>query len=206
MAEAAKAKFEKERSDVLKALPDELKDTFGTIGFCPGEEDDDDDDNNNNEANTNASPQAPYMQPVLIVSPYDVPPKPVRDIYWMDAFTKAKRSKAKLKKLDYLVYVYGSDDPDDCYNFVSHDEFVSLEEGKTNGFDIVPPALASKKESERTESESKLVRAIEEMKADLTKKPGDRKHGEPFLEGYEKLKAKEEGVVSSPPPSKKQKT
>jgi len=213
MAEAAKAKFEKEREDVLKALPDELKDVFGTIGFSPGEEDDDD-----NEGGVSTPPSAtttPYMQPVLIVSPYDVPPKPVRDIYWMDAFSKAKRSKAKLKKLDYLVYVYGSDDPDDCYNFLTHDDFVPLEQAQKNGLDVLPKAVADKPESERTESETKLVRALEEMRADITKAPGDRKHGSPFLERHEKLQVKEaeaetkkNGLPSSspPPPAKKQKT
>jgi len=204
MSDDAKSKFEKERDDVLKTLPDHLKDAFGTIGFGPGEEDDDDDEGNNS---TNLKPAQPYMNPVLIVSPYDVPPKPIRDIYWMDAFSKAKRSKAKLKKLDYLVYVYGSDDPGDCYNFVSHDDFVPLEEGQKNGLDILPKVVADKLESERTGSEAKLVRAIEEMKADLPKAKGDRKHGEDFLEGYEKLMAKEkETDKASPPPAKKRKT
>eukprot|EP00531_Pseudo-nitzschia_arenysensis_P020217 CAMPEP_0116146036 /NCGR_PEP_ID=MMETSP0329-20121206/16942_1 /TAXON_ID=697910 /ORGANISM="Pseudo-nitzschia arenysensis, Strain B593" /LENGTH=194 /DNA_ID=CAMNT_0003641741 /DNA_START=235 /DNA_END=819 /DNA_ORIENTATION=- len=194
MADATKAKFEKERNDILKTLPDELKDSFGTIGFGPGEEDD--------EENSNPQSQ-PYMQPVLIVSPYDVPPKPIRDIYWMQAYSKAKRSKAKLKKLDYLVYVYGSDDPDDCYHFVTHEDFVPLEQARNLGFDVLPKAIAEKPESERTESETKLVRALNEMKADVPKPKGDRKHGSPFLENYEKLLAKE---TKSQPPSKKQKT
>ncbi|VEU40763.1 unnamed protein product [Pseudo-nitzschia multistriata] len=206
MAEAAKAKFEKEKSDVLKALPDEIKDVFGTIGFCPGEDDDDEEDSGEkNEATARSDPAEPYMQPVLIVSPYDVPPKPIRDIYWMDAFTKAKRSKAKLKKLDYLVYVYGSDDPDDCYNFVSHEDFVTLEEGRASGFDVLPPAVAAKSEEERTASEKKLVRAVEALNNDLAKTPEERrKHGASFLEGYEKIKAKED--AKDQPPAKKQKT
>lgn len=208
MADAAKAKFEKERDDVLKALPAELKDAFRTIGFCRGDEDIADDDED-----ADPSAPAPYMQPVLIVSPYDVPPKPIRDIYWMDAFSKAKRSKAKLKKLDYLVYVYGSDDPGDCYNFVSHEDFVPLERGQKEGMDVLPKEIADKPESERTEAEAKLVRALQEMRADLSKAPGDRKHGEPFLEGYEKLLAKEaetkkkkKDEPAATPPAKKQKT
>ncbi len=198
MADAAKAKFEKEKNDILKALPDELKDAFGTIGFCPGDEDD--------EEETSSTP--PYMQPILIVSPFDVPPKPVRDIYWIDAFSKAKRSKAKLKKLAYLVYIYGSDDPDDCYNFVSHEDFIPLEEAQSKGLDVLPKAIAEKAESDRTESETKLARGLEEMKADLPKAKGDRKHGPAFLEIHEKLLAKEEEKKeqSSPPPAKKQKT
>jgi len=207
MADAAKAKFEKERNDVLKALPDELKDLFGTIGFCPGEEDDDDEEETTDSAPPPTKAQA-FMQPVLIVSPYDVPPKPIRDIYWMDAFSKAKRSKAKLKKLDYLVYVYGSDDPDDCYNFLSHEDFVPLEQAKSKGLDVLPTAIADKPADKRTGSETRLARALEEMKADLPKAPGERrKHGSPFLEAHEKLLAKEQqNGQSSPPPAKKQKT
>mmetsp|Transcript_13931 Transcript_13931/g.29332 ORF Transcript_13931/g.29332 Transcript_13931/m.29332 type:complete len:231 (-) Transcript_13931:88-780(-) len=209
MAEAQQAKFEKEKLEVLKALPDEIKDLFGTIGFCLGEEDDDETDdekgNSNKAAETGQHPP-PFMQPILIVSPYDVRPKPVRDIYWMDAFTKAKRSKAKLKKLDYLVYVYGSDDPDDCYNFVAHEDFVTFEQGRASGFDVLPPTVAAKSESLRTSSENKLVRGIEEMKIDLVKTPEDRrKHGSPFLEAHEKLQAKEKEEAKGQPPAKKQK-
>lgn len=197
MAEEAKEKFEKEKSDVLKALPKEIRESFGTIGFSPRAEDDDDE----------AASQLPYLQPVLIVSPYDVPPKPIRDIYWMDAFTKAKRSKAKLKKLDYLAYVYGSDNPNDCYNFVTHEDFVTLEEGKTNGFGVIPPEVSSKPESERTSAENKLVRGIEEMNVELAKAPEDRRnHGTPFLEAHEKLQSKDREDSKDQPPAKKQKT
>jgi len=200
MAEDAKQKWEKERTDVLKALPDNLTEAFGTIGFCPGELDED-------ENNQSSALAQPYMQPVLIVSPYDVPPKPVRDIYWMDAFSKAKRSKAKLKKLDYLVYVYGSDDPDDCYNFVKHEDFISLEESQKQRLDVLPSAIAEKPASDRTDAENKLARALDEMRADIPKARGDRKYGEPFLEGHEKMLAKEaEKAQSAPPPAKKQKT
>ena len=45
---------------------------------------------------------------------------------------------------------------------------------------------------------------MKEMKADLPKAPGDRKHGEPFLERYEALLAKEK--EDQEPAAKKQKT
>lgn len=189
----AKEKFEKEREEILKSLPEEVKSMFGVIGFCRGEEEEDDDDD---EEKVSA---IPYYQPVLIVSPYDVPPKPVRDIYWMDSYTKAKRSKAKLKKLDHLVYVYGSDDPDDCYNFVTHDDFISYEDGLRKDYNTIPDFISSKPDADKTEFETRLIRGMEEMKLDVDKVPSDRKHGTPFLERYEKLK-KGDG-----PPSKKQK-
>eukprot|EP00539_Tryblionella_compressa_P012883 CAMPEP_0178824176 /NCGR_PEP_ID=MMETSP0746-20121128/5538_1 /TAXON_ID=913974 /ORGANISM="Nitzschia punctata, Strain CCMP561" /LENGTH=79 /DNA_ID=CAMNT_0020485835 /DNA_START=112 /DNA_END=348 /DNA_ORIENTATION=- len=68
-----KARFEAERDKVLSEIPQALKDKFGTIGFCTVEDDDDE--------------TKVYYQPVLIVNPFEVPPKPVRDIYWMDMFT-----------------------------------------------------------------------------------------------------------------------
>lgn len=189
MSKVAKAKLEKEKAQVLKVLPDEIKGFFGSIGFV-------------------ANDEGSVMQPILIVSPYDVPPKPVRDIYWMDAFSKAKGSKARLKELDHLVYLYGSDDPDDCYIFIEQEDFVSLEEGMESGLDILPEHIASKAPEERTETEQKLVRALEEMKADIPKAPEDRKHGNPFLERYEILLSKEKGGddSSSQPKTKKQKT
>lgn len=161
------------------------------IGFCPGDEDDDDSDSDDDDDDSKPkAPFVPYFQPVLI-SPYDVPPKPVRDIYWMDAFTKAKRSKAKLKKLDYLVYVYGSNNPNDCYNFVNQSEFVSYEDGLKQGY--------CEENQEQQLSNKRLTRGLKEMKMDLQKEPTDRRKDhvdEPFRERYE-----DDG-----PPSKKQKT
>ena len=153
----------------------------GQIGFAPSEEDETE------------------IVPVLVLSPYDVPPKPVRDVYWYDMFGKAKRTK-KIDQLPYLVYHYGHDDPDDCYSFIEQDEFISYENGKEKGYDVMPEALASKvKEGgDLTEEEEIRVRGLKEMEEDVPKKPTDRKRGTTdFQERYEKLKE---------PPAKKQKT
>jgi hypothetical protein len=125
------------------------------------------------------------------------------------AFTKAKRSKAKLAALDYLVYVYGADDADDCYNFVSHDEFVSLEEAQEQGLDQLPEELKERIEKKKTdpsvklsEVEEKLIRGLEEMKADVDKDPKDRKpHSK-----YAFVERHEESKDAKGPPQKKQKT
>ena len=204
-----KAKFEKERDEILKSLPEEVTKMFGIIGFIPGDEDEDEEEEGKQE------PPQPYYQPVLIVSPFDVPPKPVRDIYWMDVYTKAKRSKAKLKQMDYLVYVYGSDDPDDCYNFVNQTDFISLEQGCSKGYDQLPSYIDSKVKSDTptTDFETKIIRGLEEMKTDMTKQPIERKHGNPFLEKYEielqKMAAKnndgDDGKMGPGPATKKQK-
>ena len=203
MSDDAKLKFEEERDEILKSLPEEVKGMFGTIGFCPGEEEDDLCDGDEGDAKKPSADKIPYFQPVLIVSPWDVPPKPVRDIYWMDAYTKAKRSKAKLKQLDYLVYVYGSDDPDDCYNFVKQTDFISLEDATTKGYTILPKFIEQKSDSERTEYEVRLIRGLEEMNIDSNKQPVDRKWGNPFLERHEKMVTT--SSTSDGPPTKKQK-
>jgi len=212
MSDDAKLKFEQERDEILKSLPDEVKGMFGTIGFCPGEEeddlcdDDDDGDGGEEDSKKKSTTSEPYFQPVLIVSPWDVPPKPVRDIYWMDAYTKAKRSKAKLKQLDYLVYVYGSDDPDDCYNFVKQTDFISLVDAQKKGYNKLPKFIATKTELERTEYETRLIRGLDEMKTDIPKESVDRKWGNPFLERHEKITSSSNSSSSSDgPPSKKQK-
>ena len=115
-----KRKFEKEREQILKALPDSIKDTFGKLGFAIEEEGE--------------------IIPVLILSPYDVPPRPFRDIYWFDYYSKAKKAK-KLDKLAYMVYHYGAEE--DCYSFIEQDQFVEYEAGKEKGYDVLPEAILS---------------------------------------------------------------
>jgi hypothetical protein len=82
--EEAKRKFEKERKKILSEIPANVKAMFGQIGFAIWEEYEE-------------------MLPIWVLNPCDVPPKPVRDVYWFDMFSKAKRSK-KLAKMSYLVY------------------------------------------------------------------------------------------------------
>jgi len=202
-----KETFEAGRDKILSDLPDAVKDQFGAIGFFLVEEenDDDDDEDGGDEDNkkTEEGAAATYYQPVLIVNPFEVAPKPVRDIYWMELFNKAKRSKGKLATLDYLVYVYGSEDADDCYNFVPQDEFISLEAARESSIDVPPPDLTAKAIGDLTDIEQKLLAGHKEMKDDIAKDAQDRKpHRKfPFLERYEERERKE----AAGPPSKKQK-
>lgn len=179
--ESAKKKFEAERKQILEELPESIKDSFGLIGFAPGEFDETE------------------IIPVLVVSPYDVPPKPVRDVYWFDMFSKAKRSK-NLKKLAYLVYHYGADDPDDCYSFIEHDEFISYEDGKEKGYDILPADLATKVAEgvEMTPEEDMRVRGLRELEEDVPKEQSERKRGVDFKERHDQIALKA-------PPAKRQK-
>jgi len=182
MAQAAKNAFEKEREKILKDLPDAIKGQFGTIGFGPCEDEDSDE-----------------VVPVLIMNPYHVPPKPVRDVYWFDLYSKAKRSK-KLNNLPYLVYHYGADDPDDCYSFIEHEDFIPYQDGEAKGYHQLSPELQSKVDSgaSLTEEEAYKVRGIQELAEDVAKEPSERRRGIVFEERWEK-------IAEKPAPAKKQK-
>ena len=161
-------RFEKEREKTLSELPDHVKNMFGVIGFCPSEFDED------------------HIVPILIVNPFDVPPKPVRDIYWYNLFGDAKKKK-KLAKLAHLVYHYGHDDVENLYSFVEQDEFIPYEEGKERGYDTLPEELAQKVKDGVVlrEEEEIRVRGVQEMMEDLPKEPSERKRGRLFRERHE---------------------
>ena len=182
--ETAKSKFEAERKQILADLPESIKAMFGTIGFAAAEFDE-------NE-----------IVPVLVMSPYDVPPKPVRDVYWFDQYSKAKRSKS-LDKLAYLVYHYGADDPDDCYSFIEQDEFISYEDGVRLGYDQLSVELDQKVKdgADLTEEEALRVRGLNELHEDVLKDASLRKRGnEGFKERHEQA-----DKASTQPPTKRQK-
>lgn len=129
-----------------------------------------------------------------------VPPRPVRDVYWFDLFSTNKRKK-KLDKLDYLVFHYGSDDPDDCYSFIPQDEFKNYEVGLKEGYDKLPESIQTKLDAGETltEEEAKRVRGLEEMKEDAAKDPSERKRGGPIKERHEEM------AKTKAPPAKRQK-
>lgn len=192
MGDSDKEKFEKEREKILSELPESVKKMFGTIGFCRAEPDDDSDAEDAKEN------KGDDFVPCLIVSPYEVPPRPVRDVYWYDMFSTSKRKKA-LEKLDYLVFHYGSDDPLDCYSFIPQDEFKSYETGLAEGYDKLPESIQKKVDAgqELTEDEQMRVRGLEQMKEDAAKEPSERKRGNwQFKERHEETKK---------PPAKRQK-
>lgn len=185
--ESAKSKFEAERKQILADLPDSIKSMFGTIGFAEAEFDEND------------------IIPVLIMSPYDVPPKPVRDVYWFDQYSKAKRSKS-LDKLAYLVYHYGADDPDDCYSFIEQEDFISYEDGVRLGYDQLSAELEQKVKDgiELTEEEALRVRGLDELNEDVVKDPSLRKRGNAgFLERHEQ--AEKAASTTKQPAAKRQK-
>lgn len=183
--EDAKKNFEKGREKQLSELPDNVKSMFGQIGFAFQEYD-----------------EEREIVPVLVLSPYDVPPKPIRDIYWFDLFSRVKRSK-KLPELAYLVYHYGSADLGDCYSFVEQSDFESYESGKEKGYGSIPLEIQQKINAgiELTEEEMGKIRAIQEMEEDIAKDPAERKRGcLDFKERHEEIV---DDNNRKPPPTKK---
>jgi len=86
---SAQSKFEAEKDKILNDLPESAKKMFGVIGFAKADVDDDDDDDNNSNAEnkpTASATQEDQYVPILIMSPYDVPPRPFRDVYWFDMY------------------------------------------------------------------------------------------------------------------------
>lgn len=166
--EEAKKKFEKEREKVLSEIPASVKAMFGQIGFALSEE-------------------LGELAPILIVNPYDVPPKPVRDVYWFDMFSKGKRSK-KLKSMSYLAYWYGSSDPDDCYSFIEQGDFEPYASGEQKGLGMLSKAVQDKIDDKLplSEEDEFRIRAFEEMTEDVLKPPEERRRGNiGFLERHE---------------------
>lgn len=197
MSDLAQAKFEKEKEQVLKSLPDTFKKTFGVIGFCKHEPDEDEEEN----ANANAGEE--YI-PCLILGPYSIPPRPFRDVYWWDYYSKAKRTK-KLGEMEYLVYHYGATDNNDCYSFITQENFKSYEDGLAEGLDKLPASLQAKVDAgeELTEEEQVRVNGLKEIKEDVDKAPEDRKRGNwQFKERHEVMREKE---ACGPSPPKRQK-
>jgi hypothetical protein len=186
--ETAKSKFEAERKQILADLPESITSMFGTIGFVAAEFDEND------------------IVPVLIMSPYDVPPKPVRDVYWFDQYSKAKRSKA-LHKLAYLVYHYGADDPDDCYSFIEQEDFITYEDGVRLGYDQLSAELEQKVKDgvELTEEESLRVRGLNELKEDVVKDPSLRKRGNAGFKERHEQAVKTSSTAKEQPSAKRQK-
>jgi len=199
MAEIAQEKFEKEKEQVLKSLPEKIKKMFGVLGFCKHEPDSDDEEN----ANANAGDE--YI-PCLILDPYSVPPRPVRDVYWWDSYSKYKRTK-KLGNMEYLVYHYGATDPDDCYSFISQENFKSYEDGVAEGLDKLPNYMQVKVDAgeKLTEDEEIRVRGLKEIQEDLDVPKEDRKRGNWKFKERHEIMFEKEALGPSPPKRQRRK-
>lgn len=199
--------FEKDKEMILKSLPDNIKDVFNVIGFSRVEHEEDDDDAGGGGpggGGAGAGGVEEYV-PCLILSPFDVPPRPVRDVYWNSLYMTAKKKK-KLQELEYLAYQYGANDPEDCYHFIAHEDFVSYEAGVKAGYDKLPSMIQEKLDAgvEMTPEEEIRVRGLIEIKEDAMKEPQDRARGNhTFQERHEVASC---AAAPAAPASKKRKT
>jgi hypothetical protein len=195
----SRMQFEKEREKTLSEIPEHLRLMFGQIGFAPSPVYPDSDDEEGDEKESGSASKkedhegdeiespTEAMLPVLILSPFSVPPHPFRDVYWMEKFSKGKRSKS-LKKLSHIVYHYGCTDLDDCYTFVEQDEFVDYDAGVKEGYHELPAYIQKKQEKgiKLSECEQLHIRALAEMNEDIKLAPSKRRRGQmDFLERYE---------------------
>lgn len=191
----AKSRFEAEREKILSELPQKAKDQFGQIAFAVAHEEEEDDDDDDDPPTTVTG--TPF--PCLVLNPYCVPPKPMRDVYWFEMFSKTKGKNKK--PLQHIVYHYGHD-VDDCYSFVDCDKLTYYDDALAQGMVALPPALVAKMDNKEplAEEEQQRVTGMEELREDLLKGPAERKRGVVFLERHE------EPPKKKAPPAKRQKT
>ncbi|CAJ1961073.1 unnamed protein product [Cylindrotheca closterium] len=177
-----KEKFEKRKQEVLDSLPGEVKSKFGQQFFAKW---------------------AKSPLPVLVLSPYNVPPGPVRDM-WFDMYEKVKK-QGRLASASNLVYWYGAyDDPANAYSFVIKSKLIPFAIGEKKGLGKVPNAIRKKLDEGKKigGADKMLLQGIEEMEEDKAKEPDDR-HGrmnQVFLEDWEFVE--EEVIVQEEEKSK----
>ena len=167
-----KQDFEKERDEILEAIPDDYKAMLGQIGFAKWSKN---------------------LVPVLILSPFDLPPGvgSVRE-QWMHMYEKLS-SQGRLANLSYVIYFYGSATTASPYSFIQQTKFIPYEKEKAKTKKSVyqlPAKLQKKIEAgaKISGSDAYLVTAYEEMEEDLQKPAEDRKRGiTGFKECYDVL-------------------
>jgi len=166
-----KQDFEKERDEILEAIPDDYKAMLGQIGFAKWSKN---------------------LVPVLILSPFDLPPGvgSVRE-QWMHMYEKLS-NQDRLANLSYVIYFYGSATTSSPYSFIQQKTFIPYEKEKAKTKKSVyqlPVKVQKKIEAgaKISGSEAYLVAAYREMEEDLRKPAADRKRGITFKELYDVL-------------------
>eukprot|EP00339_Tiarina_fusa_P000689 CAMPEP_0117006428 /NCGR_PEP_ID=MMETSP0472-20121206/6659_1 /TAXON_ID=693140 ORGANISM="Tiarina fusus, Strain LIS" /NCGR_SAMPLE_ID=MMETSP0472 /ASSEMBLY_ACC=CAM_ASM_000603 /LENGTH=939 /DNA_ID=CAMNT_0004707889 /DNA_START=241 /DNA_END=3060 /DNA_ORIENTATION=- len=149
--------FERERDEILRDIPEEVKARFGQIMF---------------------SKWSNSYLPVLVMNPFKVPPGGVRDL-WYSMHDKVK-SAGRLDSMTNLVYWYGAyNDPPSAYSFLAVKKLIPYDVGIKKGYDQTPKG--------KKKVNDQLIRGLEEMKEDLVKEPEDRsgRMGSEFMEVYQ---------------------
>jgi len=163
----AKKKFEQHRDDVLAHIPRHVKEGFREIGFLKF---------------------GKTFFPVLQLSPFDVEPGKVRDL-WMTMFEHCRMKK---RPMTILIYWYGITwkNRSDAFSFVPKNIVHSYEDGVSKGYNILPPKIQKKRQSGKILSSMEMwhLNGLAQLEEELKRPKEDRiKWMTQFSEEYEDL-------------------
>mmetsp|Transcript_23674 Transcript_23674/g.55871 ORF Transcript_23674/g.55871 Transcript_23674/m.55871 type:complete len:987 (-) Transcript_23674:1196-4156(-) len=166
--EDARRELEDEKEEIFRRVPRNIQGMWGQVGF----------------AKWNKS----YL-PVLNLSPYDVPPGPVRQM-WMEMFEKMRENGRPLEKMSYLVYWYGEESPQSYYSITANSNFVKYDDAPAKMKDFAKTAEKKKLDGAKklSSDDQQRLRGMKQLQEDLKKPFDERKRGDlSFKEGYELL-------------------
>merc|ERR1712232_564496 len=151
----SKNEFERKKKEVLKNIPLDVKNLFQEVGFAKWQKN---------------------FLPVLVLSPYSVPPGAVRE-QWLKMYEKVKENY-RLDSMSLLVSWYGTYDSNSAYSLVPRKNFITYEDGCKLGYDTLPKKIQSKQDSGKklSGSEEFISLGIAQIKKEFEKNPEDRKH------------------------------
>ena len=145
-------RFEKEKEEILSIVPKGHQDNWGQIGFVKW---------------------AKQWRPVVLQSPYSVPPNSQMRDQWMTMFRNCQEDP---KRMTFLCYWYGTDNPGEAYTFQQRRTIILHNEGVKKDFHLVPKTIQRKLDRNKklTKAERELVNGLKVVEEELTKKPEDR--------------------------------
>jgi len=153
--------FNKEKQEIMRQLPDEMKRQFLQIGFA------------------RLDAKSGY-KPVIFLSPYDVF-YPVRTP-WLGQFKRATDPQ----KVPRIVYWYGAD-VENAFSIVNANNCLSYNKARKKGVAELPKDILQKIKRRKTlsKSEEKLYHSWKQIEGDIDKAPADRIRFEKPKEDHE---------------------
>lgn len=153
--------FNKEKQEIMRQLPDEMKRQFLQVGFA------------------RLDARSGY-KPVIFLSPYDVF-YPVR-WPWLDQFKKATDPQ----KVPRIVYWYGQE-IELAFSIVTANNCLSYNEARKLGVADIPKDILQKikRRKKLSKSEEKLYHSLKQIEEDIDKAPADRIRFEKPKEDHE---------------------
>jgi len=153
--------FNKEKQEIMRQLPDEMKRQFLQVGFA------------------RLDARSGY-KPVIFLSPYDVF-YPVR-WPWLDQFKKTTDPQ----KVPRIVYWYGQE-IELAFSIVTANNCLSYNEARKIGVADIPKDILQKikRRKKLSKSEEKLYHSLKQIEEDIDKAPADRIRFEKPKEDHE---------------------